>query len=178
MCIHCKQNILQKLTTVKHSQQLFEHTYTSDPSRSRNTHSYRILPTGPLVATFQHSLQFLQSESFQTHVGTIHRRAVGPLALHNGISAYTSLTRHLPALTIECLHRPPYKLTCSSHNFDTNLASQPQRSPQPNTHVRTRPISRPDCSIRRSSKTIVTSVHCRVHNYSAHLHCYLPSIVA
>jgi hypothetical protein len=66
------------------------------------------------VAIFQHSPPFLQSESFQTHVGTINRRAIGPLALHNGTSAYTSLTRHLPAPTIEYLHRPPYKLTCSS----------------------------------------------------------------
>jgi hypothetical protein len=59
------------------------------------------------MATFQHSLPFLRLESFQTHVGTIHRRAIGPLALHNGSSAYTSLTRHLPAPTIGCLHRPP-----------------------------------------------------------------------
>jgi hypothetical protein len=62
------------------------------PARSRNTHSYRILPPGPLVAIFQHSLPFLQSESFQIHVGTIHRRAIDPLAHHNGTSAYTSLT--------------------------------------------------------------------------------------
>jgi hypothetical protein len=69
------------------------------PVWSRNTHSYRILPTGPLVAIFQHSLSFLQSESFQTHVGTIHRRAIGPLA-HHGTSAYSpSLTCHLPAPT-------------------------------------------------------------------------------
>jgi hypothetical protein len=87
------------------------------PTRSRNTrsNSYRILPTGPLVAIFQHSLPFLQSEIFQTHVGAIHRRAIGPLAHHNGTSAYSpSLTCHLPAPTIECLHRPPYKLTSSS----------------------------------------------------------------
>jgi hypothetical protein len=67
------------------------------------------------VAIFQHSLPFLQSESFQTHAGTIHHRAIGPLAHHNGTSAYSpSLTCHLPAPTIGCLHRPPYKLTCSS----------------------------------------------------------------
>jgi hypothetical protein len=49
------------------------------------------------------------------HVGTIRRRAIGPLAHHNGTSAYsTSLTCHLPAPTIEWLHRPLYKLTCSS----------------------------------------------------------------
>jgi hypothetical protein len=57
------------------------------------------------VAIFQHSLPFLQSESFQTHVGTIHRRAISPLAHHNGTSAYSpSLTCHLPAPKIGCLH--------------------------------------------------------------------------
>jgi hypothetical protein len=57
------------------------------------------------VAISQHSLQFLQSESFQTHVGTIHRRAIGSLAHHNDTSAYNpSLTCHLPAPTIGCLH--------------------------------------------------------------------------
>jgi hypothetical protein len=57
------------------------------------------------VVIFQHSLPFLQSESFQTHVGTIHRRAIGPLAHHNGTSACSpSLTCHLPAPTIGCLH--------------------------------------------------------------------------
>jgi hypothetical protein len=77
------------------------------------------------VAIFHHSLPFLQSESFQTHVGTIHRRAIGPLAHHNGTSAYSpSLICHLPAPTIECLHRPPYKLMCSSHNFPKGVRSQ------------------------------------------------------
>jgi hypothetical protein len=91
--------------TVKHSRQLLEHTYTSDPHGLGNTNSYRILPTGPLVAIFHHSLPFFQSESFQTHVGKIHRRAIGPLAHHNGTSAYSpSLTCHLPAPTIGCLH--------------------------------------------------------------------------
>jgi hypothetical protein len=41
------------------------------------------------VAIFQHSLPFLQSESYQTHVGTIHRRAIGPFAHHNSTSAYS-----------------------------------------------------------------------------------------
>jgi hypothetical protein len=55
------------------------------------------------VAIFQHSLPFLQSESFQTHqVGTIHRRAIGLLAHHNGTNP--SLTCHLPAPMIGCLH--------------------------------------------------------------------------
>jgi hypothetical protein len=98
------------------------------PARSRNTHSYRILPTGPIVVIFQHSLPFLQSESFQTQVGTIHRRAIGPLAHHNGTSAYSpSLTCHLPVPTIESLHRPPYKLTCSPHNFPIRTQSSKQK---------------------------------------------------
>jgi hypothetical protein len=61
--IYCtpKVNTLQ-LNTVS----LGTHVHVR-PARSRNTHSYRILPTGPLVAIFQHSLPFLQSESFQTH---------------------------------------------------------------------------------------------------------------
>jgi hypothetical protein len=101
-------------TTVKHSQKLFEHTYTSD--------LYDLGTLTP-IEFFQHdllwqSLPFLQSESFQTHVGTNHCRAIGPLAHHNGTSVHSpSLTCHLPAPTIECLHRPPYKLRCSSHNF-------------------------------------------------------------
>jgi hypothetical protein len=80
-------------TTVKHSRQLLEHTYTHG------------LGTPTPIEFFQHSLPFLQSESFQTHVGTIHRRAIGSLAHQNGTSAYsTTLTCHLPAPTIGCLH--------------------------------------------------------------------------
>jgi hypothetical protein len=95
-----------------------EHTYTSDPHG---------LGTLSPIEFFQQdllwqSLPFLQSESFQTHVGTIHRRAIGPLSHHNGTSAYTSLTHHLPAPTIGCLHRPPYKLTCFSHCFPETTA--------------------------------------------------------
>jgi hypothetical protein len=161
-------------TTVKHSQKLFEHTYTSDP------HGLGKLTP---IEFFQHdllwqSLPFLQSESFQTHVGTIHRRAIGPLALQNGTSAYTSLTRHLPAPTIECLHRPPYKLTCSSHNFRYGL-SLPTSKESAAKYTRPHPTDlQTRLYIRRSLKTIVTSVHGCVLNYSACLHCYLPSIVA
>jgi hypothetical protein len=132
-------------TTVKHSRKLSEHTHVHvRPARSRNTHAYRILPTGPLVAISQHSLPFLQSEGFQTHVGTIHRRAIGPLS-DRVTSAYSpSLTCHLPAPTIECLHRPPFQLTCSSRPTYT--------------HVCGRPISRPDCSLSGIPNTIVACV--------------------
>jgi hypothetical protein len=125
------------------------------------------------VAIFQHSLPFLQSESYQTHVGTIHRRAIGPLAHHNGTSANCpSLTCHLPAPTIECLHRPPYKLTSSSHCFPIRTYSfNPEESIALHTstsvlerllnHVFPRATPNTHCYIRRSSKTIVTSL-CRL----------------
>jgi hypothetical protein len=85
------------------------------------------------------------SQKASKHTRSIRRRAIGPLA-HNGTSAYSpSLTCHLPAPTIECLRRPPYKLTCSS---------RPTYK-----HVCVRPISRPDCSIsvevRRLQNTLL-----------------------
>jgi hypothetical protein len=101
------------------------------------------------VAIFQHSIPFLQAESFQTHVGTIHRRVIGPLVHHNSASAYTSLTRHLPASTIECLHRPRYKLACFSHAISVfqpkGVRSQihtstPERSPKPDSQVRSKSL--------------------------------------
>jgi hypothetical protein len=59
----------------------------------------------------------------QTCVGVFSIRSVsdtnfviGPLALHNGTSACTSLTCHLPAPTIGYLHRPRYKLACFRPN--------------------------------------------------------------
>jgi hypothetical protein len=64
---------------------------------ARNSSNTRTRPT---CTVSEHWLTFLQSESLQTHVGTIHRRAIGPLAHHNGTSAYSpSLTCHLPAPT-------------------------------------------------------------------------------
>jgi hypothetical protein len=74
-------------TTVKHSQKLFEHMYTSD--------LYGLGTLTP-IEFFKHdllwqSLPFSQSESFQIHVGAIHRRAISPLAHHNGTSACSPL---------------------------------------------------------------------------------------
>jgi hypothetical protein len=104
-------------TTVKHSQKLFEHTYTSD-----------LYGTGILIPIgfFQQDLLWQSSNTHShscsqkasKHTRSIHRLAIGALAHHNGTSACSpSLTCHLPAPTIDCLHRPPYKLTCSSCNF-------------------------------------------------------------
>jgi hypothetical protein len=136
------------------------------------------------VAIFHHSLPFLQSESFQTHVGTIHRRAIGPLALHNGTPAYTSLIRHLPAPTIECLHRPPYKLTCSSHNFRYEL-SLPISKESAAKYTRPHPTDLQTrlSYVSRSSKTpnpvsMEMPVYCCQRNPAACLDCYSTSIVA
>jgi hypothetical protein len=58
------------------------------------------------------------------HNRSIRRRAIVSLAHHSGTSAYASLLAcHLPAPTIECLHRPPYKLTCFSRNFPIRTQS-------------------------------------------------------
>jgi hypothetical protein len=81
------------------------------------------------VGIFHHSLQFLQSESFKIQVGTIHRRAIGPLAHHNSTSAY------IPSLTCTS---PVDRMSSSStvqthvflsHNFPDTTA--PDRSPGP-----------------------------------------------
>jgi hypothetical protein len=83
----------RQYTTVKHSQQLFEHTYTSDRRGLGTLISIVFFRQDPLWESSITHFQFLQSESFQTQVGTIHRRAIVPLAHHNGTSAYSpSLT--------------------------------------------------------------------------------------
>jgi hypothetical protein len=100
-------------TTVKHSRKLSEHTYTSDPHGTGTLTPIEFFQQDLLWQssnTHSHSC----SQKASKHNRSIRRRAIGPLALHNSTSPYTSLTRHLPAPTIGCLHRPPYKLTCSS----------------------------------------------------------------
>jgi hypothetical protein len=59
-----------------------EHSHVHDrPVLPRNTHSYRILPTGPLVAIFQHSLPYTPGQSVvglsvHLHTTTALRRIV------------------------------------------------------------------------------------------------------
>jgi hypothetical protein len=119
------------------------------------------------VPIFQHSLPSVQSESFQTHVGTIHRWAIGPLALHNGTSAYTSLTCHLPAPTIECLHRPLHKLTRSSHNFRYEL-SLPTSKESAAKYTRPHPT---DLQTRLTSSFQVPFISPRHIHSNAHFNC-------
>jgi hypothetical protein len=79
-------------TTVKHSQKLFEHTYASD-----------LYGPGALIPIgfFQQDLLWQSSNTHShscsqkasKHPRSIRRRAIGPLAHHNGTSAYSpSLT--------------------------------------------------------------------------------------
>jgi hypothetical protein len=120
------------------------------------------------------------SQKASKHNRSIRRRAIGSLAHHNGTSAYSpSLTCNLPAPTIECLHRPPYKLTCSSHNFRYELNLPTKRSPQPNIHVCTRVNSNTHCLYPSKFEnnhpvTMETPVHCCERNNAACPHCYPP----
>jgi hypothetical protein len=134
------------------------------------------------VAIFQHSLPFLQSQSFQTHVGTIHRRAIGPPAHHNGTSAYSpSSTCHLPRRSnVFTAHRISSRAPLTVSRYELNLPTK--RSPYPDTQAR---VYSSDLQtthlayISRSSKTtnpvsIETPVHCCERNNTACLRCYPP----
>jgi hypothetical protein len=75
-------------TTIKHSQQLFKHTYTSDPHG---------LGTLTPIEFFQQDLLWRSSNTHShscnqkasKHTRSIRRRAVGALAHHNGTSAHS-----------------------------------------------------------------------------------------
>jgi hypothetical protein len=54
-------------TTVKHSQKLFEHTYTSDPHGPGTLTPIEFFQQDLLWQSSNTHFQFLQSESFQTH---------------------------------------------------------------------------------------------------------------
>jgi hypothetical protein len=104
-------------TTVKNSQQLLEHTYTSDLYGTET-----LIPIGffqqDLLWQSSNTHSHSCSQKASKHTRSVRRRAIGSLTHHNGTSAHSpSLACHLPVPTIECLHRPPYKLTCSSRNF-------------------------------------------------------------
>jgi hypothetical protein len=92
------------------------HVFSRITSQNIVTYSGFCVHDGTLLRSkSQYTTVKYSQQLFQTHVGTIHQRAIGPLAHHNSTLSYSpSLTCHLPAPTIECLHRPPYKLTCSS----------------------------------------------------------------
>jgi hypothetical protein len=108
-------------TTVKHSQQLFEHTYTSD--------LYGLGTLNP-IEFFQQDLLWQSSNihshscshKASKHTRSIRRRAIGPLAHHNGTSAHSpSLACHLPAPTTSTVHGidPRASLTVSPTQLPT-----------------------------------------------------------
>jgi hypothetical protein len=113
-----------KVNTLQlNSRKLLEHTYTSD-----------LYGPGALIPIgfFQQDLLWRSSNTHShsccqkasKHTRSIRRRAIGPLAHHNGTSAHSpSLACHLPVPTIECLHRPRYKLACFRPNSTSTLTT-------------------------------------------------------
>jgi hypothetical protein len=105
------------------------------------------------VGIFHHSLQFLQSESFQTYVGTIHRRAIGPLAHHNGTSAY------IPSLTCTS----PVDRMSSSSTVQTRV----DLSQFPDTQARlSRTVSKPTLTHVSAVSIVLLPFHCCVTSAS------------
>jgi hypothetical protein len=120
------------------------------------------------------------SQKASKHTRSIRRRAIGPLAHHNGTSAYSpSLACHLPTPMIECLHRPPYKLTCSSHNFPIRTSSSNQKESVAKYTSALESILTHTEYIRSIPNTtnlvtIEMPVYCCQRNNAACLHCYPP----
>jgi hypothetical protein len=100
-------------TTVKHSRKLLKHTYTSD-----------LYGTGTLIPIgfFQQDLLWRSSNthshscSIKLPKHTSGQSIVGLSVLLHTTTALRRIFHRKPALAplIECLHRPRYKLTCSS----------------------------------------------------------------
>jgi hypothetical protein len=126
-------------TTVKHSQQLSEHTYAFDPHG---------LGTLTPIEFFQQDLLW---QSSHTHSHSCSQKA----SKHTSGQSIVGLSVHLHTTTAPrriVHHYPAIYQPRRSNVFivrginsrapltisDTNLAFQPQRSPQPNTHVRIR----------------------------------------
>jgi hypothetical protein len=131
-------------TAVKHSQKLCEHTYTSDlygPGELIPIEFFKQDLLWQSSNTHSHSC----SQKASKHTRSIRRRAIGPLAHHNGTSA------HSPSLACTS---PDDRMSSSSmvltrvllsRNFPIRTQSSNQKeSAAKYTHVRTRPISRPD----------------------------------
>jgi hypothetical protein len=145
-------------TTVKHSRQLLEHTYTSD------SHGLGTLTPTP-IEFFQRDLLW---ESSITHSSSCRQKAskhtsgqsiVGLSVRLHATTALRRIVHHQPALApiIECLHRPRYKLAWIYHNFPTHKHVFLEWSPNPHWFM----------------------YHCRIHsNASVLLLCYICFIVA
>jgi hypothetical protein len=120
--------------TVKHSQQLFEHTYTSN--------LYGLGTLTP-IEFFQQDLLWQYSNtnshscSQKVSKHTSGQPIVG-LSVHlHTTTAPRRIVRHEPALapTIDCLHRPRYKFTCFSRNFPIRTQSSKTKGVRSQTHT-------------------------------------------
>jgi hypothetical protein len=140
-------------TTAKHSQKLLEHTYTSDLYGTAT-----LIPIG----FFQQDLLWQSSNTHShscshkasKHTRSIRRRAIGPLAHHNGTSAYS------PSLACTS---PDDRMSSSStvltrvllsRNFP--IRTQSSNQTESNTHVCTRPISLPNSSVNRNFSIVAS----------------------
>jgi hypothetical protein len=144
-------------TTVKHSQQLLRTHVHVRPIRSRNTHSYRILPTGPLVAIFQHSLPFLVRRLLNT-------RRDNP---SSGYRSTCTPQRHLGVYIINPPFTSPDDQMSSPSTVALRITSNLYSFSDPTQYIR---------SIPNTTNLVTTEmpVHCCQHNNAACLHCYRP----
>jgi hypothetical protein len=110
------------ISIATYSRFLFRWNFISTPKLNTlqlntvsNSPNTRARPTSTIS---EKELTSLQSGTLQTHVRTIHRRVMGPLAHQNSTPAYSpSLNCRLLALTIDCLHnsRDPQAVASLSH---------------------------------------------------------------
>jgi hypothetical protein len=122
-------------TTVKHSLQLFEHTYRSN--------LYGLGTLTP-IEFFQQDLLW-QSSNTNSHSCSQkvskHTSGQSIIGLSVHLRTATAPWRINPSLTptIDCLHHPRYKLACFSRNFPIRTQSSNQKeSVAKHTHVCTR----------------------------------------
>jgi hypothetical protein len=106
---------LQEVNTLQlNSQKLFEHTYTSNPHGLGTLTTIEFFLRDLLWQSSNTHSQFCSQKASKHTLG----QSIDGLSVHLHTTTAPrhspSLTCHLPAPTIECLHRPRYKLTCSS----------------------------------------------------------------
>jgi hypothetical protein len=176
MELYC--NPKSQYTTVKHSQQLFEHTYTSSPHG---------LGTLTPIEFFQQDLLWQSSNTHShscsqkasKHTRSIRRRAIGPFA-HHDTSAYSpSLTCASPddrmpssstVLTRVLLSRN-FPIRTQSSNQKEFAAKYTRLHP---TDLQTRLLYQLKFRIQPIPVSIEVPVYCCQRNNAACLHCYPP----
>jgi hypothetical protein len=144
-------------TTVKNSQQLFGHTYRSNLYGLGTLTPIEFFRQDLLWQSSNTHSHSCSQKASKTHVGTIHRRAIGPPAHHNSTSA------HSPSLACPSPDdRMSSPSTAQNHAplsqcLDTNPILQPKGVHSP-THKHD--------STRAISKHVLTRVNSNTHSMS------------